>query len=1130
LLQIFDVSVRWCFISFVVFVLLYCLYCGLRTSRKLVSQLQIIGIQQAGQLLWETSDGTQRYEEIVYPVCALEHKTSNDVWSASNMVGPRPLFRYAELADICVLVQIDDSVPSNKRVFKTIESSSPDNLLPIRVRCNSHQACLVVIPFTVWCNFLNPLFCNTKHLHISSNFEKALKSLREVLARRAKRITGRMPPRACAGDWALLLEVLYYSVDLVEVSGDASAEYLDAIRESDKTRRAFGATVVGMFTGDPSDLVGDVVHHCSGVSCGFCGGTDETFHVKAFEISKELFFPHNQVPSMTKWKKLLPVVQTKARGHFMHGIGIDTWRRMRGGDDNGGDDLDASSDDFDIADVLHSDAPEHRESRRKRTMSFNTNASMATTLYIYCAIANFVHHVHHFMFKHSKLEDPSTLDAVPPIVRLCGSNSVPMLVMQRLFRLVSPESLHWAPLRARFGGVVPSDTMTFITNAVLMVIANLWRRFVYYFQRWPWKLCCLVDSNATEELVNSTILEFLTFAGTPCCVSVFCRKLLGLFPTLSAFKEPWAHRFFVALFKLLLPSTDHIENIFAHIKQWLNRLGRPPLVSTMSANHFNREWRRVWTSRLPRMTAAAKKLRSKRQRPVWAKPLKARFTSMNVFLSRKMKRNGVESTSASMIASNLAWRAVDKRRKANYAAIARDQRAKALRDDPLKHYVSERKATAVARTLGNYSVGSTRCAPWNAGCPEAAISLETLHRARQTKSFIKNSSASWCRAYGGLYAANAAYRCAVADSVKTRPCLDTYPSCNKDAADLELNSLRDSICELCQIIVTSKTVVGENANRCRLFRFTCGEQTRFVMCTSFLLMPSFTAEFMRCTLQGDLIRINVDEGDSVPEMLTEMEFAVSLANVASGPWEVREYQYTRSTSSTSSHQVQFQTQGHADIDIDELITQRNRVHRQEAALALLRRSSSAVKRRQPAAVRPAGKKRKAVVVKKLDFDAAETLDSDHDSGDAGSDDISDGDHIVGVPIADRAAWKDAAEASDAADKRLAIVEALAKAARDTGFPNLTWSERGYVLDLEGRPVGRITEVGKRKDIYMSCQIRGHSHGKALWLSVKKLPNAKRMGLQWLSEGIEHDATTEEHNARWKLLERSELESDIRASS
>jgi hypothetical protein len=95
---------------------------------------------------------------------------------------------------------------------------------------------------------------------------------------------------------------------------------------------------------------------------------------------------------------------------------------------------------------------------------------------------------------------------------------------------------------------------------------------------------------------------------------------------------------------------------------------------------------------------------------------------------------------------------------------------------------------------------------------------------------------------------------------------------------------------------------------------------------------------------------------------------------------------------------------------------------------------------------------------------------------------------------------------------------------------LTWSERGYVLDLEGRPVGRITEVGKRKDIYMSCQIRGHSHGKALWLSVKKLPNAKRMGLQWLSEGIEHDATTEEHNARWKLLERSELESDIRASS
>jgi hypothetical protein len=221
------------------------------------------------------------------------------------------LFRYAELAAICVLVQIDDSVPSNKRVFKTIESSSPDNLLPIRVRCNSHQACLVVIPFTVWCNFLNPLFCNTKHLHISSNFEKALKSLREVLARRAKRITGRMPPRACAGDWALLLEVLYYSVDLVEVSGDASAEYLDAIRESDKTRRAFGATVVGMFTGDPSDLVGDVVHHCSGVSCGFCGGTDETFHVKAFEISKELFFPHNQVPSMTKWKSCCPLCRRR---------------------------------------------------------------------------------------------------------------------------------------------------------------------------------------------------------------------------------------------------------------------------------------------------------------------------------------------------------------------------------------------------------------------------------------------------------------------------------------------------------------------------------------------------------------------------------------------------------------------------------------------------------------------------------------------------------------------------------------------------------------------------------------------------------------------------------------------------
>ena len=96
----------------------------------------------------------------------------------------------------------------------------------------------------------------------------------------------------------------------------------------------------------------------------------------------------------------------------------------------------------------------------------------------------------------------------------------------------------WMPL---VGAGQPWDHTSYVLASVLawLMAAQLFRRLVLGFRRWPWRLGALLSEDISDAEKQEVAGEF--FRCRPCCLDAFSAKLRGHF-TSSARPAPHTHR------------------------------------------------------------------------------------------------------------------------------------------------------------------------------------------------------------------------------------------------------------------------------------------------------------------------------------------------------------------------------------------------------------------------------------------------------------------------------------------------------------------------------------------------------------------------------------------------------------
>jgi hypothetical protein len=177
-------------------------------------------------------------------------------------------------------------------------------------------------------------------------------------------------------------------------------------------------------------------------------------------------------------------------------------------------------------------------------------------------------------------------------------------------------------------------------GALATAMSLLWRKLVFSWQRYPWRLARVVDSKSSMAHRRSAAREFQEAA--PCCLDEgLSRRIHAEIPRGSTLLEDERTCSFVeAMFAECTTTSTYVERVFAHLSRWTERrLSLPSLAGKHTVRSFSDTVTR-WRAREARSDQGSSVGNSgaERPRPAWLqRNKKVCITGLSLFRKERFK-------------------------------------------------------------------------------------------------------------------------------------------------------------------------------------------------------------------------------------------------------------------------------------------------------------------------------------------------------------------------------------------------------------------------------------------------------------------------------------------------------------
>jgi len=208
--------------------------------------------------------------------------------------------------------------------------------------------------------------------------------------------------------------------------------------------------------------------------------------------------------------------------------------------------------------------------------------------------------LHFYLFRYAKggplacsptvhAHDDEPEEAARPIFNLANpGRSLASKIFHKLTALLVPRANGhregWSVMYSILGDEWPREFLEMVRKTLLLVMGNLWRRFIFFFRRWPWKLVIVLDESVPME--KRLEVANLFFEVSLCCLDAgLGKRLRAMLSGPQDLFMPAVQEFLTNFFLRAVLSTAFIECLFAAYRQWLHKSYKPLKITTVGAKH-----------------------------------------------------------------------------------------------------------------------------------------------------------------------------------------------------------------------------------------------------------------------------------------------------------------------------------------------------------------------------------------------------------------------------------------------------------------------------------------------------------------------------------------------------------------
>ena len=280
--------------------------------------------------------------------------------------------------------------------------------------------------------------------------------------------------------------------------------------------------------------------------------------------------------------------------------------------------------------------------RQAKAGHFLQDAASGWATSLWVVLTAPVMHIHYSLFKHAtwfserRRDDDEGAEPGLTAFSFCRGAQSPAQKAMRLLMDLGLDENHegWGPCVLAFGPVLSWSQARLRTTrrSLCVVIGQLWRKLLYPWTQFPWRLSALIDPEQSQASKEDFARKF--FQWPDCCLDGFARKLREIAED-SGGPEGGAEfllnsgilDFVQAAFERVVPTSTCIERQFARLSEWSGgstgrRAGPKPQLSSIASKHCNHTFSHCvdfWRS----AKLKQKSLRLNRKRPQWCRGFSA---------------------------------------------------------------------------------------------------------------------------------------------------------------------------------------------------------------------------------------------------------------------------------------------------------------------------------------------------------------------------------------------------------------------------------------------------------------------------------------------------------------------------
>ena len=346
--------------------------------------------------------------------------------------------------------------------------------------------------------------------------------------------------------------------------------------------------------------------------------------------------------------------------------------------------------------------------------------------------------LHYRLFKHAHDAPFAGEEDTSYIFKLVNTaESSPAAILHELSQLLQRGC---AILESTFGERRrwPAQYRRLYHESIVQMIGCIWRRFILFYERWPWPLARLADPTATAH-EKQTIAQQLIDADESVLdpLSSKLRRRVGTASTLLS--EYWTS-FLFQMFNTCVVATSLVESTFAQFKQWMRPTYRPMGIALLAAKHVTDRLARCCASKRDRSRPAEPARRTKPGRPEWVIKTNehARSNGRSMYIGECVKKRplGQDKQTAFKLAQK-SWNTLPRADKQRYREKARAHNA----------LVSQLKTTALEEmnTIRFTAPSTFGVAD---GDPRFPLTPACIDAAMREKNCVVGKSGAWAAAMG----------------------------------------------------------------------------------------------------------------------------------------------------------------------------------------------------------------------------------------------------------------------------------------------------------------------------------------------------------------------------------------------